>query len=97
MCRSERPIPETRAQDRSVLGVRPQKVIAAIDFETIYAVPISYLAKALTRSACDRLHLLVDDGLHYRRWPGIDRSQPRARARNIYRGGGQVHQPPREL
>ena len=50
VCRCDRPIPgDERRKIASFCNVRPQAVIAALDVDTIYAVPISYHAEGMDR------------------------------------------------
>jgi len=50
LCRCDRQIPEAeRRKIASFCNVRPQAVIAALDVDTIYAVPISYHAEGMDR------------------------------------------------
>ncbi len=50
LCRCDRQIPDAeRRKIASFCNVRPQAVIAALDVDTIYAVPISYHAEGMDR------------------------------------------------
>jgi CTP synthase len=50
VCRCDRPIPEgERRKIANFCNVRPQAVIAALDVDTIYAVPISYHREGMDR------------------------------------------------
>lgn len=50
LCRCDRQIPEgERRKIANFCNVRPQAVIAALDVDTIYAVPISYHAEGMDR------------------------------------------------
>ena len=50
LCRCDRPIPQgERRKIASFCNVRPEAVIAALDVDTIYAVPISYHAEGMDR------------------------------------------------
>ena len=50
LCRCDRPIPENERRKIALFcNVRPQAVIAALDVDTIYAVPISYHAEGMDR------------------------------------------------
>ncbi len=50
LCRCDRPIPDgERRKIASFCNVRPEAVIAALDVNTIYAVPISYHAEGMDR------------------------------------------------
>ena len=61
LCRCDRPIPETeRRKIASFCNVRPQAVIAALDVDTIYAVPISYHQEGMDREVLRHFHLPFD-------------------------------------
>ena len=50
LCRCDRPIPENERRKIALFcNVRPQAVIAALDVDTIYAVPISYHDEGMDR------------------------------------------------
>ena len=50
LCRCDRPIPQgERRKIASFCNVRPEAVVAALDVDTIYAVPISYHAEGMDR------------------------------------------------
>ncbi|MBV9747808.1 MAG: CTP synthase [Acetobacteraceae bacterium] len=50
ICRCDRPIPDAeRRKIANFCNVRPQAVIAALDVDTIYAVPISYHGEGMDR------------------------------------------------
>jgi len=50
LCRCDRPIPENERRKIALFcNVRPEAVIAALDVDTIYAVPISYHAEGMDR------------------------------------------------
>jgi len=50
LCRCDRPIPETERRKIALFcNVRPEAVIAALDVDTIYAVPISYHLEGMDR------------------------------------------------
>ena len=50
LCRADRQIPDAeRRKIANFCNVRPQAVIAALDVDTIYAVPISYHAEGMDR------------------------------------------------
>ena len=50
LCRCDRPIPENERRKIALFcNVRPAAVIAALDVDTIYAVPISYHAEGMDR------------------------------------------------
>ena len=61
LCRCDRQIPETeRRKIASFCNVRPQAVIAALDVDTIYAVPISYHAEGMDREVLRHFGLPFD-------------------------------------
>ncbi len=61
LCRCDRPIPETeRRKIASFCNVRPQAVIAALDVDTIYAVPISYHQEGMDREVLRHFRLPFD-------------------------------------
>ena len=50
LCRCDRPIPDNERRKIALFcNVRPEAVIAALDVDTIYAVPISYHAEGMDR------------------------------------------------
>ena len=50
LCRCDRPIPQgERRKIASFCNVRPEAVVAALDVDTVYAVPISYHAEGMDR------------------------------------------------
>ena len=50
LCRADRPIPENERRKIALFcNVRPDAVVAALDVDTIYAVPISYHAEGMDR------------------------------------------------
>ncbi len=50
LCRCDRPIPENERRKIALFcNVRPEAVIAALDVDTIYAVPISYHTEGMDR------------------------------------------------
>ena len=58
LCRCDRQIPEAeRRKIASFCNVRPQAVIAALDVDTIYAVPISYHAEGMDREVLRHFEL----------------------------------------
>jgi len=66
ICRCDRPIPEgERRKIASFCNVRPQAVIAALDVDTIYAVPISYHREGMDRE------VLRHFGLPYEQEPDL--------------------------
>jgi CTP synthase len=72
LCRCDRPIPENERRKIALFcNVRPQSVIAALDVNTIYAVPISYHAEGMDREVLRHFRLPADDGLDLSRWQDI--------------------------
>ena len=72
LCRCDRQIPETeRRKIASFCNVRPQAVIAALDVDTIYAVPISYHAEGMDREVLRHFNLPFDAELDLRAWQRI--------------------------
>ena len=72
LCRCDRPIPENeRRKIASFCNVRPQAVIAALDMDTIYAVPISYHAEGMDREVLRHFDLPCDTPPDLRRWQRI--------------------------
>ncbi len=58
LCRCDRQIPEgERRKMANFCNVRPQAVIAALDVDTIYAVPISYHEEGMDREVLRHFHL----------------------------------------
>src|SRR5690349_21998700 len=72
MCRIDRPLP---ASDRRKIAlfcnVREEKVIPALDVDTIYQVPISYHDEGLDREVCKHFKLPVDKEPDLQRWYDI--------------------------
>ena len=72
LCRCDRPIPENERRKIALFcNVRPRSVIAALDVDTIYAVPISYHAEGMDREVLRHFELPADDALDLSRWQGI--------------------------
>jgi CTP synthase len=72
LCRCDRPIPETeRGKIALFCNVRPQAVIAALDVDTIYAVPMSYHAEGMDREVLRHFGLPADDKPDLSRWREI--------------------------
>ncbi|HTB46463.1 MAG TPA: CTP synthase, partial [Acetobacteraceae bacterium] len=68
LCRCDRPIPENERRKIALFcNVRPEAVIAALDADTIYAVPISYHAEGMDRE------VLRHFGLPFEREPELGR------------------------
>ncbi len=72
LCRCDRPIPENERRKIALFcNVRPQAVIAALDVDTIYAVPISYHTEGMDREVLRHFGLPADDVLDLSRWQDI--------------------------
>jgi CTP synthase len=72
LCRCDRPIPENERRKIALFcNVRPRSVIAALDVDTIYAVPISYHAEGMDREVLRHFDLPADGELDLSRWEGI--------------------------
>ncbi len=72
LCRCDRPIPENERRKIALFcNVRPEAVIAALDVDTIYAVPISYHVEGMDREVLRHFRLPADDGLDLSRWQDI--------------------------
>ncbi|MBV9758523.1 MAG: CTP synthase [Alphaproteobacteria bacterium] len=72
LCRCDRPIPPTeRRKIASFCNVRPEAVIAALDMDTIYAVPISYHAEGMDREVLRHFGLPADVPPELGRWQRI--------------------------
>ncbi|MBV9251225.1 MAG: CTP synthase [Acetobacteraceae bacterium] len=72
LCRSDRPIPQNERQKIALFcNVRPDAVIAALDVDTIYAVPISYHAEGMDREVLRHFGLPADRKPDLTRWKRI--------------------------
>jgi CTP synthase len=72
LCRCDRPIPENeRRKIASFCNVRPSAVIAALDADTIYAVPISYHNEGMDREVLRHFGLPFADEPDMSRWQKI--------------------------
>jgi CTP synthase len=72
LCRCDRPIPPTeRRKIASFCNVRPEAVIAALDMDTIYAVPISYHAEGMDREVLRHFGLPAEMRPELGRWQRI--------------------------
>jgi CTP synthase len=72
LCRCDRPIPENERRKIALFcNVRAQSVIAALDVDTIYAVPMSYHAEGMDREVLRHFDLQADDDLDLSRWEAI--------------------------
>ncbi len=72
LCRCDRPIPQSQRQKiASFCNVRPEAVIAALDMDTIYAVPISYHEEGLDREVLRHFGLPEKPEIDLMRWHEI--------------------------
>ncbi len=72
LCRCDRPIPEgERRKIASFCNVRPEAVIAALDVDTIYAVPIAYSAQGMDREVLRHFALPHESAPDLSRWQRI--------------------------
>ena len=98
LCRCDRPIPENERRKIALFcNVRPQAVIAALDVDTIYAVPISYHEEGMDREVLRHFGLPFDIEPDLSRWQRIVDIGARAGGRGADRRRRQVHQPARQL
>jgi CTP synthase len=72
ICRCDRPIPQNERRKIALFcNVRPEAVIAALDVDTIYAVPVSYHAEGLDREVLRHFGLPHDVEPDLSRWQRI--------------------------
>jgi CTP synthase len=72
LCRCDRPIPENERRKIALFcNVRAEAVIAALDVDTIYAVPISYHAEGMDREVLRHFGLPADGEPDLSRWQDI--------------------------
>src|ERR1700742_2595859 len=72
LCRCDRPIPENERRKIALFcNVRPEAVIAALDVDTIYAVPVSYHAEGMDREVLRHFNLVSARAPDLARWKGI--------------------------
>src|SRR5579875_695688 len=72
LCRCDRPIPQNeRRKIANFCNVRPEAVIAALDVDTIYAVPISYHAEGMDREVLRHFRMPHDIEPDLSRWRRI--------------------------
>jgi CTP synthase len=72
LCRCDRPIPENERRKIALFcNVRPEAVIAALDVDTIYAVPISYHAEGMDREVLRHFGLPFEVEPDLGRWQRI--------------------------
>jgi CTP synthase len=74
LCRCDRPIPANeRRKIASFCNVRPEAVIAALDVDTIYAVPLAYHAEGMDREVLRHFALPHEGEPDLGRWEHITR------------------------
>ncbi len=72
ICRSDREIPHNERRKIALFcNVRPEAVVAALDVDTIYQVPISYHAEGLDREVLRHFRLPFDTEPDLSRWQQI--------------------------
>jgi CTP synthase len=72
ICRCDRPIPDNeRRKIAAFCNVRPEAVIAGLDVDTIYAVPISYSAEGMDREVLRHFGLPFSEKADLRRWEQV--------------------------
>ncbi len=72
LCRCDRPIPENERRKIALFcNVRPRSVVAALDVDTIYAVPIAYHAEGMDREVLRHFDLPSDGEPDLSRWQDI--------------------------
>jgi CTP synthase len=72
LCRCDRLIPDNERRKIALFcNVRPEAVIAALDVDTIYAVPISYHAEGMDREVLRHFNLAFDAPVDLSRWQNI--------------------------
>jgi len=72
LCRCDRSIPANERRKIALFcNVRPEAVIAALDVDTIYAVPISYHEEGMDREVLRHFHLPFDGEPDLSRWQHI--------------------------
>src|SRR5215813_11741025 len=72
ICRADRPIPPNERRKIALFcNVQPEAVIAALDVDTIYAVPISYHAEGMDREVLRHFGLPAEGEPDLSRWQGI--------------------------
>jgi CTP synthase len=72
LCRSDRPIPVNERRKIALFcNVRPEAVIAALDVDTIYAVPISYHQEGMDREVLRHFRLPNESPPDLSRWEKV--------------------------
>ncbi len=98
ICRSDRPIPEgERRKIASFCNVRPQAVIAALDVDTIYAVPISYHREGMDREVLRHFGLPFEEEPDLSPWQRLVDRIRGPEGDGADRGRGQIHDAPGQL
>jgi CTP synthase len=72
LCRCDRPIPDAERRKIALFcNVRPEAVIAALDVDTIYAVPLRYHAEGMDREVLRHFGLPAEGSPDLGRWERI--------------------------
>jgi CTP synthase len=72
LCRCDRPIPENERRKIALFcNVRPRSVVAALDVDTIYAVPMHYHAEGMDREVLRHFGLPAEHEPDLSRWQQI--------------------------
>ncbi len=72
VCRADRPIPDNERRKIALFcNLRPEAVIAALDVDTIYDVPMSYHAEGMDREVLRHFGLPHEQEPDLSRWRGI--------------------------
>jgi CTP synthase len=72
LCRCDRPIPDTERRKIALFcNLRPEAVIAALDVDTIYAVPLSYHAEGMDQEVLSHFDLPAKGEPDLERWERI--------------------------
>jgi CTP synthase len=72
LCRCDRPIPqEQRRKIALFCNLRPEAVVAALDADSIYAVPLTYHAEGMDREVLRHFHLPYEQEPDLSRWQRI--------------------------
>ena len=72
LCRADRPIPENERRKIALFcNVRPERVVAALDVDSIYQVPISYHEQGFDDQVLDYFGLAVEPQPDLSRWSEI--------------------------
>ena len=98
LCRCDRQIPDgERRKIANFCNVRQQAVIAALDVDTIYAVPISYHEEGMDREVLRHFGLPFETTPDLTPWQRIVDIVRVAGGRGADRRRRQIHQPARQL